>query len=289
MAYAKAVSNRHVQRSSRLLPRRAFHCGRGRRKACIPGADAVMLGLMNDQPPPLPTPPPPAPVPPPQVVVVQPRGMGCFAKGCLTVLLVGCLLLAILAGGAWYFFRHTVNNLTSLAPADVRIEQPSEAQYQAAESSLDRVKKAIANNQETTVEFTGPDLNALLARDEDFKELRNRARINIADSKISIALSVPLDSIRWRGLKRRWFNGTALFSLAYSSGEFRIDLESAEAGGHRLPGKFLSDTVMSSVNDGLNESFQEKLRDDAEEQNFWKHIKSISLAGDKMLVTTQAK
>jgi hypothetical protein len=109
-----------------------------------------MLGLMNDQPPPLPTPPPPAPVPPPQVVVVQPRGMGCFAKGCLTVLLVGCLLLAILAGGAWYFFRHTVNNLTSLAPADVRIEQPSEAQYQAAESSLDRVKKAIANNQERT-------------------------------------------------------------------------------------------------------------------------------------------
>jgi hypothetical protein len=221
--------------------------------------------------------------------VPQPQGMGCFAKGCLTVLIVGCLLVAGLFGCAWYFFRHTVNNLTSFAPADVRIEQPSEAQYQAAETSLERVKKAIANNEETTVEFTGPDLNALLARDEDFKKLRNRARIDIANSKVSIALSVPLDTIRWRRLKQRWFNGTARFGFAYSSGEFRIDLESAEAGGHRLPGKLLSDTVMSSFNDGLNESFQEKLQEDPEEQNFWKHIKTISLAGDKMVVTTQAR
>jgi hypothetical protein len=215
--------------------------------------------------------------------------MGCFAKGCLTVLVLGCLLIAGVIGSAWYLYNKTVNNLTSAAPADVRIEQPSESQFQAAENSLERLTEAIANNEETTVEFTSADLNALLARDEDFKELRGRARIDIADSMITIALSVPLDSIRWRRLKGRWFNGTARFGFAYSSGQFRIDLESAEADGHRLPGKFLSDTFMSSFNDGLNESFQEKLREHEEGENFWKHVKSISLAGDKLVVTTQAR
>jgi hypothetical protein len=215
--------------------------------------------------------------------------MGCFAKGCLTVLILGGLLIAGVIGSAWYLYNKTVSNLTSTAPADVRIEQPSEGQFQAAENSLARLTEAIANNEETTVEFTSADLNALLVRDEDFKELRGRARIDIADSMITIALSVPLDSIRWRRLKRRWFNGTARFGFAYSSGQFRIELESAEAGGHRLPGKFLSDTFMSSFNDGLNESFQEKVREHEGGENFWKHVKSISLAGDKLVVTTQAR
>lgn len=215
--------------------------------------------------------------------------MGCFAKGCLTVLILGGLLIAGVIGSAWYLYNKTVSNLTSTAPADVRIEQPSEGQFQTAENSLARLTEAIANNEETTVEFTSADLNALLVRDEDFKELRGRARIDIADSMITIALSVPLDSIRWRRLKRRWFNGTARFGFAYSSGQFRIELESAEAGGHRLPGKFLSDTFMSSFNDGLNESFQEKVREHEGGENFWKHVKSISLAGDKLVVTTQAR
>ena len=215
--------------------------------------------------------------------------MGCFAKGCLTVLILGGLLIAGVIGSAWYLYNKTVSNLTSTAPADVRIEQPSEGQFQAAENSLARLTEAIANNEETTVEFTSADLNALLVRDEDFKELRGRARIDIADSMITIVLSVPLDSIRWRRLKRRWFNGTARFGFAYSSGQFRIELESAEAGGHRLPGKFLSDTFMSSFNDGLNESFQEKVREHEGGENFWKHVKSISLAGDKLVVTTQAR
>ena len=215
--------------------------------------------------------------------------MGCFAKGCLTILILGFLLIAGVVGSGWYVFTRMVNNLTSTAPSDVRMEQPSDAQYQNAETLLTRLNNATDANEETTVEFTSADLNALMARDEDFKEFRGRARIEIADSMMTIALSVPLDSIRWRRLKRRWFNGTARFGFAYSSGQFRLDLESAEAGGHRLPRRFLSGTFMSSFNDGLNEGFQEKRGDYAGGENFWRHVKSISLVGDKMVVTTQAR
>lgn len=215
--------------------------------------------------------------------------MGCFAKGCLTVLIAGFIFIACVIGGAWYLFHKAVNNLTSASSTSVQIEQPSEAQFQAAEDSLARLNRAMADGEETTVEFTSADLNALLARDEDFKEFRGRARVVIADSMMTIDLSVPLDSIRWRKLRNRWFNGTARFGLSYSSGQFHIDLDSAEAGGHRLPGRFISDTFMSSFNEGLNESFQEKLGDYATGEEFWDHVKSISLVGDKMVVTTQAR
>ncbi len=216
--------------------------------------------------------------------------MGCFAKGCLTLLVVGFLFFAALLGGAWYFYNTTVANLTSSAPLDVRIEQPSEAQLQAAESTRARLDEAVARNAETTVEFTSADLNALLARNEDFREFRGRARVDIADSMMTIALSVPLDSIPLRKLRKRWFNGTARFGFTYSSGEFEVDLDSLEAGEHRLPNQFLfAGPFMDAFNDGLNEAFENDLRNGNRDREFWSRVKTMSLQGDKLVVTTKAK
>jgi hypothetical protein len=47
--------------------------------------------------------------------------MGCFAKGCLTVLIVGFLCVAVVGVGGWLFYKKTFKNLTSTEPADVRI------------------------------------------------------------------------------------------------------------------------------------------------------------------------
>src|SRR3982074_3977803 len=101
---------------------------------------------MNGQPP---TPPPP----PPSVPPVQPAapyypparsGMGCFAKGCLTVLILGFLFIAVVGGGCWYFYKKTFNNLTSTAPAEVRAEPPTPAQTTSAHDSAARLDEAIS-------------------------------------------------------------------------------------------------------------------------------------------------
>lgn len=208
--------------------------------------------------------------------------------GCLTVLIVGFLFLAALLGGTWYFYSKGVANLTSGAPLDVPIEQPSAAQLQAAESTRARLDEAVARNAETTVEFTSADLNALLARDADFRDFRGRARVDIADSMMTIALSVPLDSIRLPKLRKRWFNGTAQFGFTYSSGEFEVDPKLLEAGQHRLPRQFLSSEFMDFYNDVLNEAFADGLRNGTWDSEFWNRVKAMSLQGDKLVVTTKA-
>src|SRR3982750_4193142 len=116
---------------------------------------------MNGQPPP-PSPPssPAPPVQPAASYYPPPRsGMGCFAKGCLTVLVLGFLFIAIVGGGGWDFSKKTFNNLTPTRPVDVRTEIPTPAQTKSAEDSHARLEEAIARNQETTVEFTGPELS----------------------------------------------------------------------------------------------------------------------------------
>lgn len=213
--------------------------------------------------------------------------MGCFAKGCLTVLIIGFLLIAGGIGTTWYLYVKTVNNLTSPAPVDVQVAPPSESQYQAAENTMERLRTAIADNKETTVEFTAADLNALFARDSDFEDLRGRVRIEIADSTMTVALSAPLHSIPLPKMRKRWFNGTARFSFTYDSGTFRFDLKSAEAGGHEVPDIFLSN-FNSSFDESMNRSFLNELKSDDHDSEFWDHVKTMRLVGDKLVVTTKA-
>jgi len=142
--------------------------------------------------------------------------------------------------------------------------------------------------QETTVEFTGPELNLLLQRNSDWDFLRGRTRIDIADSVMTLALSAPLDRLPWPGLKGRWFNGTLRFSMTYTSGEFQLEIISAEANGNQFPSSLLS-SFNSSFNDSMNEEFQKELRKNNRESEFWGHIKSIVLQEDKLIISTKAK
>jgi hypothetical protein len=214
--------------------------------------------------------------------------MGCFAKGCLTVLILGFLFIAIIGGGGWYFYKKTFSNLTSTGPADVRVETPTPAQTKSAEDSHARLDEAIARNQETAIAFTGPEINVLLARNTDWDLLRGRSRIDIADSIMTVAMSAPLDTLPWPGLKGRWFNGTLRFSMSYDSGIFQLDLKSAEANGHQFPSAFLS-SFNSGFNESMNRAFRDALARNEQGNEFWNHVKGVSLEGDKLIITTKAE
>lgn len=212
--------------------------------------------------------------------------MGCFAKGCLTVLVLGFFLIAAVGIGGWWFYKKTFNSLTSAGPSDVRIEAPTPAEVQKAESSQARLNEAIARNEETTIELTGPELTVLLSRDADLDFLRDRTRIDISDSIMTVTLSAPLDVLSWPGMKGRWFNGTVRFSMSYSNGEFEIDIQSAEANGREFPDIFISG-FNNTFTEAMNEAFHDARRRDDRDTEFWNHVKTMKLEGDKLVLTTK--
>lgn len=213
--------------------------------------------------------------------------MGCFAKGCLTILVLGFLFIAGVIGSCWYVYHKlATNNLISDAPAAVPLEQPTDAQYRAAEGSLANLKEAAAQSREATVAFTAADLNALLAKNPDFRELEGHARVEIANSVMTISLSAPLDGWLWSSGKKRWFNGTVRFTGRYESGEFRIKIESARGGEYDVPDYVLS-RASPSIEKVINENIDDlKFGDSGIDL---RRVKRIALEGDKLVVTTKAE
>jgi hypothetical protein len=210
--------------------------------------------------------------------------MGCFATGCLIALVAGFVLIAAVGVGGWWFYKKTFNSLTSTGPSDVRIEAPTPEVVQKAESSKARLDQAIAKNEEATIELTGPELAVLLSRDADLDFLRDRTRIDISNSIMTVTLSAPLNRLHWPGMKGRWFNGTIRFNMSYSNGEFELDLMSAEANGRELPDIMLSG-FNNTFTEAMNEAFQDTRRRNDDE--FWSHVKTMTLQGDKLVLTTK--
>lgn len=227
----------------------------------------------------------PGPIP----TLPPPRGMGCFAKGCLTLLIAAIVLVIVCLFGGWFIVNRLVDKFTSTQPAQIDVQQPAPAESQEAEAKAETLRNAIRNNQETTIEFTADDLNALIVNDPDFRRAHGRLRVAITDSIVTLDLSAPLSSLKWRHLERRWFNGTVRFGMDYSDGDFSFDLKSAEANGRGLPHLLFTSDFERSFNRSFNEGFRGNSGKHRERNEWFRHIKTISVQGDKVIVTTRQK
>jgi hypothetical protein len=225
------------------------------------------------------------PVIQPSIPSPPPRS-GCFGKGCLALVIAAFLLLILLIGGGWFAINYIIRTFTAADFRDVQIETVSPQQMQFAEAKMDTLRSAIRNRQEATIEFTAADLNALIANDPGFKGARGRAHFAISNSTIFLDLSVPLNAIHSKLLKTRWFNGRVQFGVSYVDDDFSFNVKSIEADGHSVPRALFGPEFSRSFNRSFNESFHSQARHHGDE--FWSHLKMISVQNDKLIVTTRA-
>jgi len=217
-----------------------------------------------------------------------PSGMGCFAKGCLALVVIVVVLGIVVIGGGLFFINRGINMFTVTAPAQIQTRPAEPAELQLAKAKLDSLRSAIRNRVETTIEFTADDVNALLQNEPEFRGARNHARVAMANSIVSLDLSAPLDSAQWSRLKRRWFNGNIQFGFSYVDDNFNFDVRSAEANGYQFPRVLLSAEFMQSFNRSFNDSFHRESARREDAKDLWRNIRMATVQNDKLIVTTRA-
>src|SRR5215831_14028051 len=103
------------------------------------------------------------------------RGMGCFAKGCLILIVLAILLVVIGIGGTFWSVRHvylsdkpapipeasTPSETTgAVTPGVTSPLAPIERSAEVRER-LDTMKKAARGYEQTDMELTAADINSL--------------------------------------------------------------------------------------------------------------------------------
>jgi hypothetical protein len=132
--------------------------------------------------------------PPPQ------KGMGCFAKGCLILLVFAFVLMVACCVGLYWGFRHhsallrggywlTRTHAISDAPIDVPSYQAPETEVQAVKERWQNFENAVEEHESAEIELTGNDINDLIAGSRHW---RGKLFVSVEGNRLRLQVSVPL-------------------------------------------------------------------------------------------------
>jgi hypothetical protein len=182
------------------------------------------------------------------------RGMGCFGKGCLILIVLAILLVVVGVGGTYWGLRHvylsdkpapipetTAPAETSAATAaETSVARPSEKSAEVRER-MDTMKKAARAHEATEVELTAADINALMAAN---RKSRGTASVGINDTVLQAQFSIPLErlDLPFRnafGLNDRYLNATVTIVAPPGTNANSVQLSEVTLNGHGIPAGLL--------------------------------------------------
>ena len=144
------------------------------------------------------------------------KGLGCFARGCL-ILLVFAIVLAIagFAGLYWGLHRHSAffygfywlakTRSIAQAPTPVPLFNASDQQIQGVQERWQDFEQKTRAGQAAEIELTADDINALIATSED---ARGKVFVSIDGNQLRLQLSVPIGP--FLGRPGYYFNGDVI-------------------------------------------------------------------------------
>src|SRR6266446_3505126 len=141
------------------------------------------------------------------------KGLGCFARGCLILVVFGTVLaMACFAGLYWGLQRHSavVHGIFWLAkthsiaetPAPVPEFAASDEQIQAVQERWRDFEQKTRAGQPAEIQLTAVDINNLIAVKRD---VRWKAFVSIEDNRVRLQTSIPLGE--FFGRSSYYFNG----------------------------------------------------------------------------------
>jgi len=174
------------------------------------------------------------------------KGLGCFARGCLILLVFAIgLAIACFAGVYWGFQRHSaiVHGIYWLAKTHSIAEGPvpvpeftaSDEQVQAVQERWQEFEQKTRAGQAAEIELTADDINALTAEN---RNARGKVFVSIEGNQLRIQASTPLGEILNR--PGYYFNGDITVEFKGAESLENSQLNRIVVNGEQVPSDLLS-------------------------------------------------
>jgi hypothetical protein len=174
------------------------------------------------------------------------KGLGCFARGCL-ILLVFAIVLAIacFAGMYWGFQRHSaiVHGIYWLAKTHSIAEAPlpvpeftaSDEQIQAVRERWEDFDQKTRAGQPAEIELNADDINSLIATNP---EVRGKVFVSIEGNQLRLQASAPLGE--FLGRPGYYFNGDITVEFKGAESLDNPQLNRLMVNGQQVPSDLLN-------------------------------------------------
>src|SRR5262245_4274246 len=176
----------------------------------------------------------------------QREGLGCFARGCL-ILLVFAIVLAIacFAGMSWGLHRHSAlfygsywlakTRSIAQAPTPVPELSASTQQIQSVHERWQDFEQKTRAGQPAEVELSADDINSLIETSDD---VRGKVFASIEGNQLRLQTSVPIGG--FLGRPGYYFNGDVTIELNGAESLENPQFRRITINGEQVPADFLN-------------------------------------------------
>jgi hypothetical protein len=174
------------------------------------------------------------------------KGLGCFGRGCL-ILLVFLIVLAIacFAGVYWGLHRHSalfygnywLAKTRSIAEAPTAVPEfnASDQQIQLVQERWQDFEQKTRAGQPAEIELSADDINALIATSDD---VRGKVFASIDGDQLRLQASLPIGGVL--GRPGYYFNGDVIIELKGAQSLDSPRLSRITINGEQVPTDFLN-------------------------------------------------
>jgi len=165
----------------------------------------------------------------------QRGGLGCFAKGCLILVVFFILLALSFVAGTYYATKYLRTEYFSSHHERLPISHATIEEEQEVRARWDAFEKAAHAGEAARIELTADDLNALIAAEP---KLHGDAYVTIEDNVAHLQISLPIGEGRW--LRGRYINAKCSVQSAASAKPEDARITSIIVNGKPVGDEFLS-------------------------------------------------
>jgi len=173
------------------------------------------------------------------------KGLGCFARGCLTLLIFAIVLaIAGFAGLYWGLHRNSalfygsfwLAKTRSIAEAATPLPEfnASDQQIQLVQERWQDFEQKTRAGQAAEIELSADDINALIATSDD---LRGKVFASIEGNRLRLQASLPIGGVL--GRPGYYFNGDVIIELKDAQSLDSAQFSRITINGEQIPTDFL--------------------------------------------------
>jgi hypothetical protein len=217
---------------------------------------------------------------PPPAQIPKKRGVSCFGCGCAILALIALLLVALVAGGIYYFYT-SVRGFTDITSVEIAQFDGGEQVYQHTEQKLDAFRQNPGRS--ASLHLSADEINTLIARDPSFATVRGHLFVTLKGNEATIQTSLPLSAIESFVMTDRYLNGDATFALGFDPQGKNVEVDM-----HVI---HVKDRTIPPANEGFNQSFNrlfnQKLQSNPAVRDFLSRTQKIAVENGEFVIETQ--
>jgi hypothetical protein len=207
----------------------------------------------------------------------QKRTLGCFAYGCITVVILAVVGIVAVSYWAKNAFDGLVDTYTDAAPLELPIVEIADSDLVDLKERVDVFRKAVDENEsEARLELTADELNALIMHDSQLEDLKGKVYLDIKDKQLVGEVSLPLGELDVPFGEGRYLNGYGVFDVSLGRRGLEVYVQALEVNGMSLP-----EEIMGGL---MGENLIKDAKFDDETEALIDRLKTLEIMEDRILL-----